>query len=170
MFELLFRNHYKELYLHALSFIRVKEDAEDIVNDVFEYVWNNYEHLDTSQSLRPLLYTLTRNCCLDFLRHEKTKERFKQYYKALSQEFDIDYKEYEELIVKIIALIDKMPSQTANVFRKCFIEKKTYKETGDELGISVNTIRTHISKALRLLRNELSDKDILIFLFIFKKK
>lgn len=169
-FESVFRTHYRELFLHALSFVRLEEDAEDIVNDVFEYVWDHYERLDTSESLRPFLYTLTRNKCLDFLRHKKTKERFRQYYADLSREMEIDYKDYEDLIAKIMRLIDGLPAQTSTVFRKCFIEKKTYKETGEELGISVNTVRTHISKALRILRGGLSDKEIRIFLFLFKKK
>lgn len=167
---MVFRTHYKELFLHALSFVRLEEDAEDIVNDVFEYVWDHYERLDTSESLRPFLYTLTRNKCLDFLRHKKTKERFRQYYADLSREMEIDYKDYEDLIAKIMRLIDGLPAQTSTVFRKCFIEKKTYKETGEELGISVNTVRTHISKALRILRGGFSDKEIRILLFLFKKK
>ncbi len=169
-FESVFRMHYRELYLHALSFVRVEAEAEDIVNDVFEYVWDHYERLDTSESLRPFLYTLTRNKCLDFLRREKAKERFRQYYADLPREMEVDYKDYEDLIAKIMKLIDELPAQTSTVFRKCFIEKKTYKETGEELGISVNTVRTHISKALRILRGGLLDKEIRIFLFIFRKK
>lgn len=168
-FEILFRTHYKELYVHALSFVRNEEEARDIVNDVFEYAWNNRYKIDQSVSLRPFLYTMTRTRSLDYLRHEKTKARFRLYYHSLPQELEIDYDDYEKLIRKIMGLIEKLPAQTRNVFQKCFIEKKKYKEAGEELNISVNTIRTHITKALRILREELPDKEIEIFLFIFRK-
>lgn len=169
-FETTFLTHYKELYLHALSFVRNEEDARDIVNDVFEYVWNNLKCIDLSISLRPFLYRLTRTRCLDYLRHEKTKERFRLYYDSLPREMEVDYQEYEKLIQKIMGLIEELPLQTRNVFQKCFIEKKKYKEVGEELNISVNTIKTHIAKALRILRDELSDREIDIFLIIFQKE
>jgi len=57
-FELLYKTHYKELYIHALSFVRDEEEAKDIVTDVYEYVWKNFEKLDSSVSLRPFLYSL----------------------------------------------------------------------------------------------------------------
>ena len=75
-FELLYKTHYKELYIHALSFVRDEEEAKDIVTDVYEYVWKNFEKLDSSVSLRPFLYSLVRSRSLDFLRKEKTKEKF----------------------------------------------------------------------------------------------
>ena len=42
-FELLYKTHYKELYIHALSFVRDDEEAKDIVTDVYEYVWKNFD-------------------------------------------------------------------------------------------------------------------------------
>lgn len=60
-FELLFKSCYNELYIHALSFVREEQEAEDIVSDVYEYVWKNWEQLDKAIELRPLLYTLVRH-------------------------------------------------------------------------------------------------------------
>lgn len=168
-FENLFKESYKGLYLHALSFVREEEDAKDIVNDVFEYVWDHYDRIDFSVPVNPLLYKLVRNRSLDFLRHEKTVERFRAYQSCFSPEQADDYKEYEELIEKVMSLIESMPTQTRTVFMKCFVEKKKYKEVGEELNISVNTVRTHISKALRILRDRFSDDQILILALIFKK-
>lgn len=168
-FETIFKESYRGLYLHALSFVREEEDAKDIVNDVFEYLWNHYDQIDISVSVNPLLYRLVRNRSLDFLRHEKTVEKFRVYQSFFSLEQAEDYKEYEELIQKVMALIESMPPQTRMVFMKCFVERKKYKEAGDELNISVNTVKTHISKALRILREQFSDEEMLILTIIFKK-
>lgn len=155
--------------MHALSFVRDEEEAKDIVTDVYEYVWRNFNKLDVSVSLRPLLYKLTRSRSLDFLRREKSKEKFLAYQATLSAEEE-EYKDQEELIEKVMKVIESMPGQTATVFRKCFIERKKYQQAADELNISINTVRWHINKAMSLLRGQLSREDMILFYFFFVKK
>ncbi len=75
-FECLFRENYTRLFYHAFSFLNDEEEAKDVVNDVFERVWMNFEKLEFSSSLVPLLYTLVRNRCVSLIRHKKVKERF----------------------------------------------------------------------------------------------
>lgn len=168
-FEFLYKTHYKELYVHALSFVRDEEEAKDIVTDVYEYVWKNFEKLDSSVSLRPFLYSLVRSRSLDFLRKEKTKEKFLAYKKTFPEEEE-EYVEYEQLIEKVMHIIENMPKQTAVVFKKCFIERKKYKEAGDELGISINTVRWHITKAISILREKTSDIEMVLLYAFFLKK
>lgn len=93
--------------MHALSFVRDEEEAKDIVTDVYEYVWRNFNKLDVSVSLRPLLYKLTRSRSLDFLRREKSKEKFLAYQATLSAEEE-EYKDQEELIGKVMKVIESM--------------------------------------------------------------
>ncbi|MEY8590462.1 sigma-70 family RNA polymerase sigma factor [Butyricimonas hominis] len=168
-FEYLFNTYYKDLYVHALSFVRDEEEAKDIVTDVYEYVWRNFTRLDASVSLRPLLYTLTRSRSLDFLRREKSKEKFLAYQRTLP-EAEEEYEEHEELLAKVMRVIENMPMQTATVFRKCFLEKKKYQEAGDELNISINTVRWHITKAMKLLRESLSGEEMVLLYVLFVKK
>lgn len=169
IFENLFNTYYKDLYVYALSFVRDEEEAKDIVTDVYEYVWKNFMRLDASASLRPLLYTLTRSRSLDFLRREKSKEKFLAYQRTLP-EADEEYEEHEELLAKAMRVIENMPAQTAAVFRKCFFEKKKYQEAGDELNISINTVRWHITKAMSLLREKLTGEEIVLLHALFVKK
>ena len=164
-FELLYKTHYKELYIHALSFVRDDEEAKDIVTDVYEYVWKNFDKLDSSVSL----YTLVRSRSLDFLRKEKTKEKFLAYKKTFPEEEE-EYVEYEQLIEKVMRIIENMPQQTATVLKKCFIERKKYQEAGDELGISINTVRWHITKAISILREKMSDIEMVLLYAYFLKK
>lgn len=168
-FELLYKTHYKELYIHALSFVRDDEEAKDIVTDVYEYVWKNFDKLDSSVSLRPFLYTLVRSRSLDFLRKEKTKEKFLAYKKTFPEEEE-EYVEYEQLIEKVMRIIENMPQQTATVLKKCFIERKKYQEAGDGLGISINTVRWHITEAISILREKMSDIEMVLLYAYFLKK
>ena len=47
---------------------------------------------------------------------------------------------------------------------KCFVEGQTYKDVADEMGISVNSVKTHISRGLKFLRNELKEEMVMLFL------
>ena len=151
-FECLFRENYTRLFYHAFSFLNDEEEAKDVVNDVFERVWMNFEKLEFSSSLVPLLYTLVRNRCVSLIRHKKVKERFSREIEVELEDHEEESVEYEMQIEKLRHLIELLPAQTKNVFKKCFLEGKKYQEAADDLGISINTVKTHVNKALRILR------------------
>lgn len=168
-FELLFKSCYNELYIHALSFVREEQEAEDIVSDVYEYVWKNWEQLDKAIELRPLLYTLVRHRCVNFLRHERVKEKWAQAYVIDAKENGV-YQDYDVLMARVMEVVELMPSQTSLVFKKCFFDRKKYKEVSDELDISVNTVHYHIKNALSILRKKVSREDLLLFFVMFNKR
>ncbi len=163
-FECLFRENYTRLFYHAYSFLNDEEEAKDVVNDVFERVWINFEKLEFSSSIVPLLYTLVRNRCVSLIRHKRVKERFSREIAKESEVLEEENMEYEMLIEKLHHLIELLPTQTKIVFKKCFLDGKKYQETADDLGISINTVKTHIHKALRVLRGEFSEDHILLFI------
>ena len=153
--------------------IHISNSVDDItigLQKISEYMEDNFDKLDSSVSLRPFLYTLVRSRSLDFLRKEKTKEKFLAYKKTFPEEEE-EYVEYEQLIEKVMRIIENMPQQTATVLKKCFIERKKYQEAGDELGISINTVRWHITKAISILREKMSDIEmVLLYAYFLKNK
>ena len=169
IFEQLFRENYTRLCYHAYSFLNDEEAAKDAVNDVFEKVWVNFEKIERTQSLLPLLYTLVRNHCVSLLRHKKVRERFNQELRLKDEATDEGYMEYELLIERLRQSVEKLPGQTKVVFRMCFLDGKKYQETADALAISINTVKTHINKALRILREEYSDYSLLLVILSSKK-
>lgn len=64
--------------------------------------------------------------------------------------------------------VEQLPNQSRNVFKKCFIENLSYKEAAEELNVSVNTIKTHVTNSLKRLRRELNREMLMLFL-IFQK-
>lgn len=169
IFEQLFRENYIRLCYHAYSFLNDEEAAKDAVNDVFEKVWVNFEKIERTQSVLPLLYTLVRNHCVSLLRHKKVRERFNQELRLKDEATDEGYMEYELLIERLRQSVEKLPGQTKVVFRMCFLDGKKYQETADVLAISINTVKTHINKALRILREEYSDYSLLLVILSSKK-
>ena len=154
-FEELFKSNYSKLYYYALNIISDSEEARDIVSDAFRYVWEHFDEMDGMASAKGLLYTLVRNKCIDNIRHRNV---YKNYEKSVMDDtfswIENEYEEKDERMEKVMKSIDRLSPQTKAVFNKCFIEGKKYKEVGEELGISANTVKTHIVKALKIIREE----------------
>ncbi len=69
--------------------------------------------------------------------------------------FADDFYDEEELLQKrnqLLAELKKLPEQEYNVLVKIILEDKKYKEVAEELHISINTVKTHLSRALKMLR------------------
>ncbi len=161
--EKLFKENYKGLYFYALSFINDESASEDIVSDVFEYLWSNRTKIDISFSIKPFIYTMVKNRCINYLRHEDVKQKHVQF--SLNESGKNEEEEDRELLLqKIIDEIESFPEKRKKVFKKCFLENKKYKEVGAELGISVNTVKTHITKSLLQLRVHFNSNDLLFFI------
>jgi|GEM_PF-69767 len=153
-FERLFKDHYARLYYYALTFIDDTETCRDIVSDVFETLWQEYDTI-RRDTLTAYLYACVKNRCIDLLRRRSVKERYVTFY-------SLDLKggllntdaEEQERIARIEKVIEHMPAQRQFVLKECFYHKKTYKEVADILGITTEGIKKHIKTALKNLRDE----------------
>lgn len=154
-FEVYFKQYFRSLYFHALSFIRDEDVAKDIVHDVFITVWERRSDIDFSQPLLPYLLSLTRNRCLNHLEHLKVKVRHEEQAQSTEPFYLItEDLGHEELIRAIMERIASLPDRCRDVMQLYLVDGKKYKEIADTLNISVNTIKTHISNGLKILRDE----------------
>lgn len=155
-FEELFRANYSRLYFYALNLINNQGCAEDIVADTFSYLWENYDTVIGDVSPLPLLYSLVRNSCIDYLRHCDVKSRYESTVAQNPDNWEetSDDDEHHERITRVMSAINQLPAQTRKVFEACFLHGKKYKEVGEEMNISINTVKTHISRALAFIRSK----------------
>ena len=155
LFENSFREFFKPLCFHAMSFVKDEEAAKDIVHDVFLTVWTRRDEIDFNQPMLPCLLSLTRHRAINYLEHLKVKVRHAELEaKAEAIYFPADDAGHEELILKIKDRIVKLPDKCRELMYLYLIECKKYKEIAEMLGISVNTVKTHISNGLKNLREE----------------
>lgn len=155
-----FKDYYKSLYYFADSYINDSETAKDIVNEVFEQIWNKRKEIDLNTSIKSLLFTMVKNKAINHIRHKEVKNK---YYNAEKLKPDIatdtdEAEEHEKLIKRIKQSIEELPPKASDVFKMCFIQNMSYKEIGEELDVSINTVKTHLKKALKRLREEYRDE------------
>ncbi|SHI39878.1 RNA polymerase sigma-70 factor [Aquimarina spongiae] len=163
-FKVLFELYYGKLLFVASSYISNKEDAEEIVQDVFVKAWKKRKNI--SSNINGYLFKITKNKCLDYLRSKKGKlsalannasqiETFINH-QALS-DLDSNTIIEKELELQIQAGIDLLPEKCKKVFVKSRIEGLKNKQISEELEISIKTVENHMSKALKHMRLHLRE-------------
>ncbi len=171
-FEKLFHKYYVPLCRYAEGFLGDSTQAEDVVQDMFLYFWEHRLQIELDKSVSACFYTAVRHRALrrleNYARQRSHDSKLLSYIEDLQNS---DYSEEEEHdIERIEQIMQKLPPQCLKVFVMSCLERKKYTEIADELFISVNTVKTHITKAYRIIRQEMdSDKKISLFL-IFSVK
>jgi RNA polymerase sigma-70 factor (ECF subfamily) len=74
-FEMLFRTYYQPLCNYAYSFVQDRDEAEEIVQSTFLSVWEKRETLEIRTAVKPYLYAMVRNACLNVIKHAKVKNQ-----------------------------------------------------------------------------------------------
>jgi len=160
VFEMIFRNYYQPLCNYAYTFLQDKEDAEEIVQSTFLLVWEKRDALAIRTSVKPYLYAMVRNACLNVLKHQKVKQKFAGEEIALADRSHDDVSQHvasNELELRIKVAMNELPEQCRMVFKLSRFEELKYAEIAEQLNISVKTVENHMGKALKIMREQLKD-------------
>lgn len=157
-FGQLFREQYPRLVRYAAQLLGDGEEARDVVGEVMEQAWRQFDTLEPVRRI-PWLYTAVRNAVLNRLKHRQVEAAHIDAVREATR-FDLsnDYREHERLLRQAEAVADALGEPTRTVLRMCYYEHRTYREVAESLGISPDTVKKHISKALRTLREKLTSK------------
>ncbi|MBB3187611.1 RNA polymerase sigma-70 factor [Microbacter margulisiae] len=158
-FEKLFRLYYAPLCRYADSFINDMPSAEELVQDLFYYVWKEREQVSIGISAKAYLYRATRNRAFHYLHHQQITENYRDALLAVASETDpvtpeseLEYKELEQ---QLFEALQRLPERQRRVFCMNRFDGKTYNEIAPELSISVKTVEADMTKVLTILRKEL---------------
>lgn len=163
--EKYFQTHFEGLYRYAYTILKNNDDAKDAVQAVFVNLWQKRATIDEQQSVQSYLYTSVYNYCLNVKRNEKVRQAYLQNNQATHQLFN-DELVSRENINRITEALESLPPQCKLIFMKSRFEKKKYAEIAQEMNLSVKTIEVQVSKALKILREKLSEVLILFLLFL----
>lgn len=151
-FDEIYIMYFPRLYRFAKVYVISDEEAKNIVQDVFMTVWEKKEVIN-AQNISTYLFSLVKNRCIDFLRHEVTVRKNERELSANLLALDsIDLSEIENREKKIREAISVLPDKCRKIFILAKIQGKKHKEIASLLGISQSTIETQISIAMEKLR------------------
>lgn len=169
-FEEIFRSHFTPLCSFAQKYIHDLDEAKDIVHNVFINLWNKRGEVDLDTSLKSYLFQGVHNRCLNYIRDHKKLVQFDtpQSEAKLGQYIESrDHLESEEAENRINRALDDLPEKCREIFFMNRFDGLKYREIAEKLHISIKTVETQMSRALKTLRERLSDMiTVLIFLLL----
>lgn len=166
-FDQLFHYYSQKLYGFALRYLKSEADAEEVVQELFLYIWKSKKDLRKDTNLQSYFFTIAYNLIKKHFR----KQGYHQQYLQNNQEENADtasYErvEYQSVLEQVDKIIEALPPRRREIFKKSRKDGKTSVEIAEELGLSRGTVDNQISEALKFIRTQLSREHLSIILFI----
>lgn len=170
-FTILYRRYWEDLFITATKALRGKEEAADVVQDVFLSLWSRRNELRIQGSLAAYLHTSVRYECIHYIEKNITR---RDYLVQLTEveisnfspdaETDLQLKEMQQFVRNTVA---KMPAKMQQVYKLSRQQHLSYKEIAEKMGISVETVKKHIQHALHLIRTNLPPHTFILIILLF---
>jgi RNA polymerase sigma-70 factor (ECF subfamily) len=174
-FQKLFERYSLPLFRFSFSYLKSKEVAEDVVQEVFMKIWNNRKDIKNNTSFQSYLFTIALNAIRKHFnklsRQNELKHDILFEFSENKSKFD-DRSGYQFLTEKLDELINQMPEKRKEVFIKKKMEEKSLKEIAEECEITTKTVEYHITEAMKFLKKEFEKLKIsgIVFFHLFIQK
>jgi RNA polymerase sigma-70 factor (ECF subfamily) len=160
----LYKSYWKPLYTSAYKILKDKQACEDIIQDVFVQIWHKRSEIQINTSLQAYLSAAVRYAVFRKIRelkkYEPIAEEMADLFIDLSATNTIEYKECLQGIAQVVG---QLPEKCREVYLLSREQHLSHKEISDKLSISTNTVRNHLTRALRQLRVEIIEIILIAF-------
>lgn len=164
-FETIYNKYSKGMFLFAMNIFNKRDICEDIVQTVFIDFWSNRKTKEI-KNLKPYLLQAVKFQAFKHLRNQRLSDedltRLNIVDGSLNCSQQLEFDELESLIQDLVA---KLPPRCQQIFILSRFHDKSNSEIADEMGVSIQAVKNQISKALKILRNDLQ-AEAAIVLFI----
>ena len=167
-FALLFRHYYPFLADHLLRVVNSEPVMEELLQDVFLKIWMNREALTKVENFAAYLYIVSKNHALNALEKLASEFNAKSRYLKDPQLFeDQPGDEHKALQTALLdEAIDSLPERQKQVYLLHRHERLSYIEIAEKLGIGRETVKTHLEKAVKSIKEYLGDKLAILILLL----
>ena len=168
-YMILLEKYHRQLNAYAVTLTHEQSLAQDIVQNVFLKTWKSRKKLNPEFSIRNFLYKCVYNEFLNSYQKNKTVVLLNKKYIEYSHEVAVEMD--DNMMAKMIEIVNKeikkLPPKCQKVFILSKKEGLTNSEIAEYLNVSIKTVEAQITKAFRILKNELGDKYKTILMIIF---
>lgn len=159
-FAEIYHRYKRLLYLFAFKRLGDREEVTDIVQDVFLSLWQNHASVQITYTLSTYLHSAVRNKIVDRLARKQVSQRYIESFEIFREaavnatDHLVRSKELEAIIEKEIAALPPKMRQVFELSRKTNLSRA---EIAQELGLSEQTVKSHVQHALKLLKVSLKN-------------
>lgn len=169
-YAMVFEKYNRLLYALAYRYFKSGEEAEDAVQHTFMQLWSRRDSLEFHAGIRSLLFTILKNYILNELRHRQIV--FEKHYEIAQQNEETDESFLEELEKRELkeslwVAINKLPEQKRKICRLKIGRRLSNQEIADMMHITVPTVKSHYTQAIKLLRSAIEPLLVLLHIVWF---
>jgi RNA polymerase sigma-70 factor (family 1) len=157
VFERIFSLYHKRIYNFCIRLHQSSDDAEETVQRVFVALWEQRAQVDENKSFDSYLFTIARYMVYQDFRQRAFKKAVYDnltLYKIDLNESTMEDVLYEELFAFLESVIERLPERQQKVFKLSRFSGLTYRQIGEQLNISENTVDTQMRRALSFIRDK----------------
>jgi len=158
LFRLLVRRHERAVYGMGMSFFRNREDSSDFTQEVFLKVYRSLSRFEGRSRFSTWLYKIAYNTAINRV------NRNKEYHSLVEEETEPllhDNETPERILIRqaaqqaLLNAMEELPERYRVCVDMFFFYDRSYQEIEGITGIPVNTIKSHVFRAKKLLREKL---------------
>lgn len=163
-------NHYGlKVYRFSYSFLKDKQQSEEIVQETFISLWESRHKFDESKALEPYLFTIAKRLVLDQLRKVvSNKTLIERLTVTIASQHNQTEEQviFSDLLVFAEKAINDLPQQQQLVFRLSRLEGLSYDEIAERLNLSRNTVKNHLIVAVKKLKNHFYNQEMMYLVLL----
>lgn len=167
-FSIVFETYNRYLYVLACRYLMSESFAEDAVQHTFMRLWEGRETFNYQAGIKNLLFTILKNYLLNEIRHNNMVLQKNYELAQLTDEMETDLlHELEDADFKthLYNLVEQLPPQKREVCLLKIQQGMSNQEVADKMNISIPTVKSHYTQAIKLLRSQI-DKIIILIIAI----
>jgi RNA polymerase sigma-70 factor (family 1) len=157
-FTELLKRYNRLLFIHAYKLLKDKEDARDLVQEIFIAIWDSRESISAKTNFAGFLYASIRNKVLNLIIHKKVEHKYLNSLKDYIEkgEAQTDYlartRELQSIIEREIQFL---PPKMREIFELSRYDNLSHKQISEKLNLSEKTVKKQVNNALKILRVKL---------------
>lgn len=156
-FHTLYVTTFEDLVNYAYRYVFDSDEAQDIVQSAFLQLWVSASKIDPDRDVAAYLFSIVHNLSCDYLRQldiaDSNQDKLTEAMLFLEMRDDDGIS--PELKASLDEALHSLPGQGYEILMQHVVEGKKNSEIAAALGISENTVKTHLQRALRALRRQL---------------
>lgn len=169
-FDKIYHIYSGRLFGYCMSYTKSKDDAKDIVQDVFIKLWSSRATIKSDVSLGAYIFTIAKNRLINIYRHRLNSPIYEEYVNYcnsidLCTDNTTHLIEYDDFVTQMNKALQKLSKTQQAVFQCCKMEQLSGKDVAEKLHLSEQTVKNQLSIAIKTLR--ISLKQIPIWATIF---
>ncbi|MDP1801173.1 MAG: sigma-70 family RNA polymerase sigma factor [Bacteroidota bacterium] len=162
-FTFLYDNYSKALFGVINSIVNSQEEAEDVLQNTFVKIWNNFSSYDESKGrLYTWMLNIARNLAIDSTRskHEKIKSKIQSTSDTVYQKNNLYLNDNAHESIGIKTILNTLKEEHKIIIDLAYFEGYTQEEISKKLNLPLGTVKTKVRQAILTLR-DLTKKEFL---------